>query len=218
MMRSLRAPLGMLGVVYGLAAASIFLPDGCGINAVQSLRLRVGMPILTPLILIALAGFTARARVRRAAALGIGGALAIALAAALLYAGPGGIAVVHLGLVILHPLVLGVAVGAPLLRAAAPRHPGAMWALASAVAATATFAEWAYVQHPIDRGLGWAAWAADCALLGVALLRVGQASGRARKATLIALAVAVLASGAAAHHLATLPPGSPPAAPSRLGC
>jgi|GEM_PF-3955998 len=43
---SLRRSFGMFGIVVGIIAASVFLPDGCGINAAQSDRLRLGMPIL----------------------------------------------------------------------------------------------------------------------------------------------------------------------------
>ena len=32
----LRAPLGMFGAVVGLAAASVFMPDGCRIDATQA--------------------------------------------------------------------------------------------------------------------------------------------------------------------------------------
>src|SRR5437764_396980 len=102
---ALRAPLRVLGGVLGLAAGSLFMPDGCAMNAVESMRLRIGLPLVGPLLFAALAAPLLRRAGWRAVLVGLGGVLSFALCAVVLYGGPPAIALYHLALAALGPLL-----------------------------------------------------------------------------------------------------------------
>src|SRR4051812_5011459 len=103
----LRGPLGVFGVVLGLAAASVFMPDGCRIDHDASMRLRLGVPLLTPLVFVALAGWLARRRSKRAAvALALGASTLWSAGIGLLYGGPKGLAVTHIAALTVAPLII----------------------------------------------------------------------------------------------------------------
>ena len=49
---SCKGPFGVFGLVAGLLAGSLLLPFGCGPDEDESLRLRVGLPLLAPIIFL----------------------------------------------------------------------------------------------------------------------------------------------------------------------
>src|SRR5215468_4842462 len=82
----LPARLATFGATLGCIVASGLMPDGCAIHEEDSLRLRVGVPIWFPVVLLALGLLLSRRR-RLAAilALTVCAAAAIDLGVALIY-------------------------------------------------------------------------------------------------------------------------------------
>jgi hypothetical protein len=187
----LRGPLGAFGLVAGLVVASAFLPDGCRIDTAASERLRIGVPLITPLVFVALASWLSRRRRARASIslTLLAGALWSA-GIGLLYDGPKGLAVTHIAALTVWPFFAGALIAAPLALAWARRSAGsraqtqradraAVWSFVAAAASVGAGVFFALSRQPLDLRLAWAGCAAAVGMVGVAgamVIRIVRAS------------------------------------------
>jgi hypothetical protein len=168
----LAGSFGAFGVVAGLAAAALFMPDGCKITDEASLRLRVGLPLVTPLLFLLLAPLLARVRARVAVPLVLLGCSVYACAIGLLYDGPKGVEAAPFAALSVWPILASALIALPLAvrwgrratdappdspPARADRAVASSFALAAASVAAAG-ALWAG-RVPLDGRLAWAACA-----------------------------------------------------------
>jgi hypothetical protein len=178
----LKGPFGAFGVIAGLAAASVFLPDGCRIDEAASLRLRLGVPLLAPLVFVGLGAWLARRR-RAPAAMGLGllASLLFSAGIGVLYGGPKGVLLTHIAALTVAPLLGAAVILAPLAlawlrRAHASRalpsgaDHAVVWSfVAAAVNVGAGLFFVLSSRTPFDLRLAGAACAGACAMTLVAL-------------------------------------------------
>jgi hypothetical protein len=178
----LRGPLGAFGAVVGLAAASVFMPDGCRIDAAASLRLRLGIPLLTPLVFVALGWWLKRKwRTRTALGLAFTATSLWSAGIGLLYETPKGILVSHIAAMTVLPMIVAALLLAPLAlrwarRASESRAlPAAsdratVWSFTAAAGALSVGVFHLLSQAPLDLRLAWGGFAGAAALCAVALV------------------------------------------------
>jgi hypothetical protein len=178
----LRAPLGAFGAVVGLAAASVFMPDGCRIDAAASLRLRVGIPLLTPMIFVALGWWLTRKwRARTAVALAFTATSLWSAGIGLLYETPKGILLSHIAALTVLPMIVAALLLAPLAlrwsrRASESRALPAssdratVWSFTAAAGALSVGVFHLLSQAPLDLRLAWGGFAGAVMLCAVALV------------------------------------------------
>jgi len=197
----LAGSFGAFGVTAGLAAAALFMPDGCRIDEAASLRLRAGLPLVTPLVFLLLAPLVARFRARVAIPLVLLGGAVYACAIGLLYDGPKGLEAAPFAALTVWPILASALIALPLAvrwarrsceappdspPARADRAVVSSFCLAAASVATAG-ALWAG-RVPLDGRLAWAACACAALCAAGAGLRLAET---ARSLRLLAAIAAV---------------------------
>lgn len=176
---------GAFGTVLGLVAASTFMPNGCSMNHEQSMHLRVGLPILFPVVSVALAYLVARTRAWKSVVVAVLGQLVIAVGASLLY---GDIEATGAAVAVLAPVLLAGAVALPWaawmtqVAAAARRdtpperaYGAAPWPLLAGIAGAAAGAVLTMAStYPLDRRLATAGLGLEALLLLVGAHRLAR--------------------------------------------
>jgi uncharacterized protein (TIGR03382 family) len=236
---SLPARFATLGGTIGCIVASGLMPDGCAIHEADSVRLRVGVPLWFPLVLLAL-GWLVRRRRRLPAivALPLAAATALAAGTSLIYRGSlehiGGAFMVLLpALGLLVPALPWATWAAHRGQAARPGTPArALAGLAGPILAAAAgligALAWGLDRRPLDLRLALAG-ASGCVVLAALAWRDLAALARAESAlrralpppAIVVVGDVALPEGAAVldagvGHIVRQAPGSPYRSPSAI--
>jgi hypothetical protein len=176
-------------VIAGLVAASVFMPDGCRMDEAASLRLRIGVPLLAPVVLVALAIWLQRRRsVRAAIGLAVAASVIFSAGIGVIYGGPKGVLLTHIAALTVAPLLGALVIVAPLALVWTRRANASRGAPASAdravvwsfvAAATNLGAGLFFVlsaHQPFDLRLAWAGCAGAWVMIAVALAALRRTS------------------------------------------